>query len=181
MKMTRAEYEQRFRDLAEKISDLSGELIALKSAYIEDEPISPCPKPPHPKPELRAHQEYYYISSYGGSIYTKYDDTRIENRMRDIGNVFLTEEAAEYAVEYFKVLSEMREWAGNWHDKWRLYYCDGRIEPEAVYIGEYVTYGEMRFATEADARNCIKAVGEDRLKKYYFCVPEVHECCTSES
>lgn len=163
IRMTSKEYEQR-------LEALEREIAALKLETVEDG----SEIPPHPKPEIRLHQEYYYVAPYGGIIYTKYDGARTEKMMRDIGNVFLAEEAAEYAAEYFKVLSEMREWAGEWNDPWRIYYNEGDIKPSAVFMNQVISYGDVRFATEADAKNCIKAVGKDRLIKYYFGVRD-HE------
>ena len=154
--MTHKEYEQR-------LEELEREIAALKRETVEDEPELP----PHPKPEIRLHQEYYYVSPYGEIIYTKYDGARTEKMMRDIGNVFLAEEAAKYAAEYYKVLAEMREWAGKWNDPWIIIYDSFKVEAIPVY-GKDVTFGELRFASEKDAEGCIKAVGKDRLKKYYF-------------
>lgn len=161
--MTSKEYKQR-------LEALEREIAVLRRENVED---GVTPEPPHSKPEIRLHQEYYYVAPYGEIIYTKYDGARTEKMMRDIGNVFLAEEAAEYAVEYFKVLSEMREWAGNWDDSWVMIY-DG-WSPKAISIpAPDVTFGELRFATKEDAENCIKAVGKDRLIKYYFGVRD-HE------
>jgi len=161
--MKRSEYEQR-------LEALEREIAALKRETVEDEPELP----PHQRPEIRLHQKYYYVAPYGEIIYTKYDGARTEKMMRDIGNVFLAEEAAEYAVEYFKVLSEMREWAGNWDDPWRIAYDNGDIKASPVFMYNVISYGDIRFATEANAKNCIKAVGKDRLIKYYFGVRD-HE------
>lgn len=158
--MTRQEYEA-------KLADLQSQIEELKQTEIEED----SPKPPHSKPKIRLHQEYYYVAPYGGIIYTKYDGSRTEKMMRDIGNVFLAEEAAEYAVEYFKVLSEMREWAGEWNDPWGMLYNGCQVEAISVG-GKDVTYGELRFATKEDTQNCIKSVGEDRIKKYYFGITE---------
>ena len=79
------------------------------------------------------------------------------------------EEAAEFVRERRKVLNEMREWAGKWNDLWILLYVgpNKAIVPEIVTNGEF-TRGEMRFATREDAENCIRAVGGDRIIKYYF-------------
>lgn len=70
----------------------------------------------------------------------------------------------------------MREWAGKWSDPYRIIYIDGRVEPETVYVGRCISYGELRFGSEDDAKNCIKAVGEGRLKKYYFGITEENGC-----
>ena len=38
----------------------------------------------------------------------------------------------------------------------------------AIVSENAVSFGEMRFATQEDAENCTQAVGEGRIKKYYF-------------
>ena len=85
----------------------------------------------------------------------------------------LTEEAAEYAAEYYKVLAEMREWAGEWNDPWAIVYSPPMLAPMNLHVAE-CSEGELRFATREDAKNCIDAVGRDRLIKYYFGVRD-HE------
>lgn len=87
---------------------------------------------------------------------------------------------ADYNIFVAEWDGECFEWAGKWNDPYRILYIDGRVEPEMVFVGRCISYGEIRFATEADAINCIKAVGEDRLKKYYFGIPIDDGCCTSE-
>lgn len=164
--MTRKEYEAEIVALKKRIAE-------LETAQIEEE----SPAPPHPrwKPE----QGYYYycvepstdspISFY----YNGGDRTTLFEKEFDIGNVFRTIAAAEFAAERLKVLAKMREWAGNWDDGVALKY-DGTtklISTTFISPRQY-TFGEMRFATKEDAINCIKTVGEDRIKKYYFMIPE---------
>ena len=80
---------------------------------------------------------------------------------------------AEFAIERLKVLAEMREWAGDWDDVFVLTYMGSEDIVRACTVVSFRnTFGEMRFATKEDALNCIKAVGEDRIKKYYFMIPE---------
>ena len=159
--MIRKEYEH-------KLEALEREIAALEREAVEDEP-----KPPHQRPEMNRGDKNYYINVYGGTSSSMWLNTEWDLRRLHIGNVFLTEEAAKYAEEYFKIRGEMREWAGNWNDPYELSY-DG-CEVEAIQdCMKCVTYGELRFASENDAENCIKAVGKDRLIKYYFGVRD-HE------
>lgn len=160
--MTNKEYEQR-------LEALEREIAALRQETVEDEP-----SPPHQRPELKQGDKYYYITTDGSILSKSWCNTLRDDNCRAIGNMFRTWDAVEYAAEYYKVLAEMREWSGKWDDPWRILYIDGRVEQETVFVGRCISYGELRFASERDAINCIKAVGEDRLIKYYFGVRD-HE------
>lgn len=158
--MTRDEYEQ-------KLEALEREIAALRRENVEDEPM-----PPHQRPEPKEGDMYYYISADGFVLLRSWFGAPRDDNSRAIGNVFAAEEAAEFAVERLKVLAEMREWAGRWNDEFTLRYNEtSGVEILTHYLPEK-SYGEMRFATKEDAINCIKTVGEDRIKKYYFMISE---------
>lgn len=176
------EYNAKIQELEDRLSAAEEELRAEKElrALKAGDNKDDLPEPPHQRPELKEGDMYYYISADGFVLLKSWFGAPRGYDSRVIGNVFRTKDAAEYAAEYCKVLAEMREWAGKWNDPYRILYIDGKVEPETVFVGRCISYGEIRFATEADAENCIKAVGEDRLKKYYFGIPEDNGCCTSE-
>lgn len=158
--MTRQEYEA-------KLADLQSQIEELKQTEIEED----NPKPPHPrwKPELG---EDYFYCSYSGSVYKiLWTNCKLDNSMYNRGNVFRTEEETKFEAERLKVLTEMREWSGEWNDPWGMLYNGCQVEAISVG-GKDVTYGELRFATKEDTQNCIKSVGEDRIKKYYFGITE---------
>lgn len=169
MTMTKLEYEA-------KIRDLERQLIELKQAKVDDEND---PQPPHPRPKLNCGEKYYYNEHDGETFGYFWNYTDWDYGNLAIGNVFMTENAAVFAAERLKVIAQMREWAGKWNDPWIIIYDSFKVEAIPVY-GKDVTFGELRFASEKDAEGCIKAVGEDRLKKYYFGIPEDDGCCTSE-
>lgn len=163
--MNSKEYEQR-------IEALEREIAALRQEVVEDG--SETPMPPHPRWKPEYGNDYYLIGN-AGDVYTDGIDGCLLGRGGDIinsraaiGNIFAKEDEAYAAVMRLKTLAQMREWAGNWDGPYRILYIDGKVEPEAVYIGRCTSYGELRFGSETDAINCIKAVGKDRLKKYYF-------------
>lgn len=159
--MTREEYEQRLEALEREIAD-------LKRENVEDGLT-----PPHQRPELKRRDQYYYVASDGTVLSLAWTNSLIDCSLRDFCNVFRTYDAAKYAAEYYKVLAEMHEWAGKWDDSWRIVYTPPFIVPMDVAL-KTCSAGEMRFATREDAENCIKAVGKDRLIKYYFGVRD-HE------
>ena len=66
----------------------------------------------------------------------------------------------------------MKEWAGGWLDPYAIVYNRELGQLAVADKSLFLSAGEMRFATKEDAENCVKAVGEERIKKYYFGVPE---------
>lgn len=160
--MTSKEYKQRLESLEREIAALRLEAVEEGSG-----------KPPHQRPKLNCREKYYYIEHDGVTFGYYWNNTDLDFGRLRIGNVFRTDDAAKYAAERLKVLAEMREWAGEWNDPWVMIYDSFKVEAIPVY-GKDVTFGELRFASEKDAENCIKAVGKDRLIKYYFGVRD-HE------
>jgi len=165
------EYNAKIQELEDKLYAVEEELRALKAGDSKDA----LPEPPHPRLKLKQGERYYCTENNGDTYSYAWWNTGWDSDRLAIGNVFVTENAAEFAAERLKVLAEMREWAGKLNDPYRILYNDGKVEPEKVFVGRCISYGEIRFATEADAENCIKAVGRDRLKKYYFGIPEKRE------
>ena len=167
--MTINEYEQRLDALAREIAD-------LKRENVEDE--ASRPKPPHPRWKPGPGNDYYFIGNAGdvyGDAISEFTGRGIDlakDRVA-IGNIFAKADEAEFAVMHLKTLAMMREWAGQYNDPWKLI-SDGEIVDVSPLFNNDVLSGEMRFATQYDARNCIKAVGVDRLIKYYFGVRD-HE------
>lgn len=167
--MTLEELEKRQDELAVIWDELQAEFNALKKAQAEEAK----PKPPHPrwKPEYKG--KYYIVLYNGCSVETYWAGCTNDNDEYAIGNIFKTKAEAKFAAERMRVLAEMREWAGNWDDGVAIKYDGTNKMISTTFISpRQYTFGEMRFATKADAEGCIKAVGEDRIKKYYFMVPE---------
>lgn len=172
VQMTIKELEKKLTELNDMRLELREQIKEMKLATAEAE----SPKPPHPrwKPE----QGIYYYCIEANSIspvsfyYYDADRATVHKTNIEIGNVFHTKAEAEFAAERLKVLTEMREWAGNWNDEFSLRYEENSGIETYLHLFPCKTYGEMRFATKEDALNCINAVGEDRIKKYYFMIPE---------
>lgn len=152
--------------------ECKAEIEALKQRIAELERTEiEADGPPHPRYMPENGVDYFEIMSYGRVSASVWTDSKYCQRALDIGNVFRTQKEAEFALERLKVLAEMREWAGKWNDEFNLRYEKGEIETFCQALSDK-SYGEMRFATKEDALNCINAVGEDRIKKYYFMIPE---------
>lgn len=161
--MTRQEYE-------EKLADLQSRIDELRHIEIEDD----IPKPPRPrwKPEIKEH--YYFIDSKGYVADLGWAEDQFDLHHFNIGNMFERYDDAAFALERLKVLAQMREWAGNWNDPWYLRFFDGNIAVNERILTT-MNLGELRFACKDDAENCIRVIGEDRIKKYYFRIPDNEE------
>lgn len=123
---------------------------------------------------------YFFLTAIGTAMpIIWYDDSGDHNRL-SFGNVFLTEEDAEFASERLKVIAELKKYAKEFSDEeWEKqdlpkHYIIFDYEDHVISIG-YVCYlkiNDIYFESEEKAQEAIKAVGEDRIKKYYLGVKE---------
>lgn len=148
-------------DLCKKLDEQIAELKKLEEEK---------PKPPHPRWKPKGGTQYYTINI--GNACTginTWTDDNIDGSIYSLGFVFKTEAEAEFAIERLKVLAEMQEWAGKWDGDFVIVYSgeDNDIGVSDLPLPQ-VTYGIIRFASRKDAENCIRAVGADRIIKYYF-------------
>ena len=168
--MTIEELEKKLTELDDLRVELREQIKELKMAMVENVK----PTPPHPRWKPKECDEIYVICVDGTIMSWHWfnGDGRTVDYRYKTGKIFRTKAEAEFDIEHSKVLAEMQEWAGKWDDEFNLRYDEtSGVEIFHNSIPEK-TYGEMRFATKEDAINCIKAVGEDRIKKYYFMIPE---------
>ena len=92
------------------------------------------------------------------------------NRMA-IGNVFRTEEQAEFAVEKLKVEAELRKFSKpfEYGENCTEFYYEhefGRIIFLTLTASQ--TQGAIYFESKEKAQQAIESVGIDRIKKYIF-------------
>lgn len=130
--------------------------------------VSKANKPKSKLWKPRNLEPYYGIHCDGDIHEFSNWDTKQTKAMVVIGNCFRTREEAELALERLKVIQELREFATeeNTDKEYILYYS---TITENVWYGKFkYHYGGLRFATQEDANAAIKAVGEERIKKYYL-------------
>lgn len=165
--MKRSEYEL-------KMKALQDEIEALKKVEIEEDSG-------RWKPEMR--DEYYYIEENGSIDSYRWDNYGYDNEHYKIGNCFKTREEAEFVVERFKVLAELKEFAEPFDTEWdcadtqgvdKHWFIGYNYGISHLYVDSRMTYrrAELYFASEEDAKKAIEAVGEDRIKEYYLGVVE---------
>ena len=128
--------------------------------------------------------KYYYIGS-AGSIFN-YDcrEDILDVAHLNIGNYFKTEEDAKHMVEKFKVIRELQKFANENNEEkidWKNFnQCKYKIFYDAEDEDLYVDYSiqcesepfNIYFTSSKIAKKAIEAVGEDRIKKYYFNVED---------
>lgn len=130
--------------------------------------------------DLKVGDRYYCLDAIGEALQSIwYDEKRDKNRL-SIGNVFLTKENAEFAIERLKVIAELKKYAKEFSDEeWQnqsivKHYIIFDYEDHVINIG-YVCFtkvSDIYFESEEKAKEAIEAVGEERVKKYYLGVKE---------
>lgn len=126
---------------------------------------------------------YYYIDNDGEILRGRWEaadnvNSRVDRRRCDIGNIFKTEEEAQFESERLKVLSQLKSLSDDdqkWNQKNLHYHIAyelpfGKLE---VWDSSCVKLpNEYYFKSTASAKAAIKTIGEDRLKKYVFGIKE---------
>lgn len=128
----------------------------------------------------RNNDTYYFVSGCGEIDGTSFTATAFDKGCLSYGNMFKTKEEAWFRREQLKVMHELEQLAdddqpfdkdGNYSHvciqyDWRYNKC--RPMPNF----RYATYSPFHFKSVESCEAAIDKIGEDRLKKYYFCIPE---------
>lgn len=128
------------------------------------------------KPEYDS--DYYFIRNNGQICHTNFIKSDTDKERFILGNCFKTEEEAEFALERQKVITELKRFAIehndgeiDWNSKiqniYCLYYREHRGDIEADYFCSRLWDGVF-FTSKKTAEQAIEAIGEERIKKYYF-------------
>ena len=159
--MTLEELEKKLSELDDLRSELNKKIEEMKTELYA---------PPHPRWKPKYEEHYYYIAKNGEiNGINRWDGNSVDKQVYDSANMFKTEAEAEFALEKRKVLAEMNEWAGHNYDGAYIYYHRPSDEIMINWDGNSTyCFGDIRFKCVDDAENCIKAVGKERIKKYYF-------------
>lgn len=127
-------------------------------------------------------EKYCYIGGDGDIYHTVNVNLTTDDCIFSIGNYFKTDEEAEHMVEKLKVIKELQDFAFensdeeiDWYDKeqdkWEISYKDSNVEP--ICNNYYRTQAFNIYFTSLEiAKEAIKKIGEDRIKKYYFDVKD---------
>lgn len=160
------------------MSFLSGKLIVNEESMFK---LTPYEEPEQEKPKRwRAEkgENYWCLDSCGEAIKNT-DDYWIGDKWRyESGNYFKTKEEAEYYKESLIVYNKLKAYAepedavwdkyiGHWHVGWDANKQDIYIESASIY-----KHAELYFPTKKAAQAAIKAVGEEKIKRYYLGIKE---------
>ena len=115
--------------------------------------------------------DYWYVDDDAEvMLVVWYGDDYDKGRV-SINNAFKTKNQAEFAAEKLKVEAELRKFSrpfvdGEWnnHIKYSQRFDELSISTSLVYQ----TQGVIYFESGEKARQAIKSVGEERIKKYIF-------------
>lgn len=119
--------------------------------------------------------DYYRLYSEGDVAKLSFD-CYYDEKSREAGNAFLTEEEAKFELERRKIEAILRKHSRPFkkeEQNWYLYYScniiDNIINTGVVYE---INPGIPLFETKEIAQQVIDKIGKDRLEKYWFGVKE---------
>ena len=130
------------------------------------------------KPFPQAGDNFFFICAnglIGNDTFARYPAR--DFGMYNFGNCFKKVEEAEFKLEQLKVLHELEQLADDdqidaYNDYHYTLIYD--FDKSAVKIGDIVCagfmYGTHYFKSKESAQAAIDKIGEERLKKYYFCI-----------
>lgn len=115
--------------------------------------------------------EYWYIDDEGDILNEKWDGLDFEEYRLEIGNIYKTEDEAEFAVEKLKVEAELRKFSRPFEPMVDNFYMvldtsDGSVDIWCMFYSK--AEGAIYFESKKKAIEAIESVGEERVKKYIF-------------
>lgn len=129
--------------------------------------------------------DHYYCISDCGEILCEYEEKFDGDSYRyQSGNYFKTEEEAEFELNRRLVYQELKDyalehnegeidWKNSEQEKWVISY-ENQIKCFAYFIKcVFSDIGQIYFSSRKIAQEAVKAIGEDRIKKYLFNINEV--------
>ena len=139
-----------------------------------------------PKKRWRAQgdEKYYFIDSKGYIDSLKETNHAVDEHLYKVGNYFKTSEEAKFELNKRLVYQELKDyalehnegeidWKNSEQEKWVISY-DNQVK-WLVYRDRYTLsdIGQIYFSSCEIAREAVKAIGEDRIKRYLFNIKEV--------
>ena len=129
--------------------------------------------------DLKYGDEYFFLTESEIRRSVWYDEVTCYARL-GICNVFLTEKDAEFAYVRLMVLTELKKYAKEFsNEEWEKtnlpkYYLYFDYNSYVISIGSvcFSKDDNIYFESKEKAQEAIKAVGDDRIKKYYLGVKE---------
>lgn len=151
------ELEEQLEELRAKVNELEQALSLAKLAEWPQEG-----------------DRYWFVTSDGVVSSDLWDNDSTDAGRAEIGNVFRTEEEADFEVQRLRVIAELKKFAMSREEV----YAARRNYP--VYCmclcGDLITsdnhirdrYALLYFKDNSILQEAVKSVGEGKIKKYYF-------------
>lgn len=163
-------------DIFSKIDELTERISKLEKmcdSSTSSKTMCNMSTPPNKRWRGEKGDDYYFINAIGIVRQNKEDTSEVDDLRYGIGNYFKTKEEAEFESERLKVIADLKDWATPGNDV--KYIIDIRnteegvihLEVEANCCYSYQA-SELCFESKEIAKDAIRAVGEDRIIKYYF-------------
>ena len=115
---------------------------------------------------------YYYVPSSGGINEDSWDDHQVDKGRLSFGNVFKTQEEAEFVAEKLKVIHELEALGSQFDRGFRNYYLAFDYYNKEIFINFQSNLNPCFFNTffnsEEDAQKAVDEIGEYRINKYLF-------------
>lgn len=157
--MKRNEYEAKLKSLTEEIEK-------LKKVEIEEDEVW--------KPEIN--ENYYLVSGNGTIKKAKWIPCGLDVFRFDNGNVFKTEEEAEFEAERMNVYRKLRQYSSNRKLCKDYFYIGYDIFKKGiVYVkvsNSIIRYGDLCFESKEVAEKAVEFVGKEKVLKYYLEIEE---------
>jgi len=126
------------------------------------------------RPKMKMGEGFFYVGNSGNIFEGIWTGNDICKNIYATGNVFHTQEAAEFELERRRVITELSSFAEGgdtvwdvFHEHWTMYY-NHSDKSVGIVFHKMIKYPGLYFSTEKIAKAAIKTVGEERIKKYYF-------------
>lgn len=119
----------------------------------------------------REDDEYWYIDDEGNILKEVWDGLDFEESRFAIGNVFHTENEAEFAVEKLKVEAILRKYSRPFSEDENNYYIEFYLLDKALSIDcedYFQSQGTFYFDSEKTALQAIDEAGEWQIKRFIF-------------
>ena len=119
--------------------------------------------------------DYWYIYDDGDVFSTFYNNNHIDRYRQTMGNIFQTEEQAEFSVEKMKVEAELRKFSRPFDEDDNNYFIELSMFDKTLTVDDdecWQIQGVIYFESTEKALQAIESVGKDRIKKYIFGVED---------
>ena len=121
------------------------------------------------RPKVGDH--YWYVNGHGEVCSYEWNDDSFDITAFENNVIFKTKEEAEFEAERLKVLRELEKVANPFNfsfENWYVYLDkDSNVNYSFKYLDRLI-YGNYYFRSKGEAVKAIKAIGEERIKKYLF-------------